>query len=391
MKVWVDQMVDHFSTYIYQKRGFYYFSRRVPKEVQPLHGKQRIVLALNTRSRAKALRYSQVICQRLDERWLPMRLDAMGLGNVLVDDVRQQTAPLLSEAVSQYLQLKGIGKAKTFHQAALRNAGVVIDQLGDRPLCDYSTVDAGKVRDALINRGLSVLSVRRIFTTVKAVINLAIAEHGLDIRNAFAAIYMPEAESKKRVSIPLETIRQIQQSCVEHDDDMRWLIALISDTGMRLAEAAGLHINDLKLDEDIPYVDIKPQPWRSLKTRGSQRQVPLVGASLWAAQRIKANASSCFAFSRYTDNTRCNANSASNALNKWLHANFRNDIVIHGFRHAMRDRLRAVSCPSEMIDQIGGWSPRKVGEGYGEGYSVTQMKHWMTRITVKPTESGSDI
>ena len=156
MKVWVDHMVDHFSTYIYQKRGFYYFSRRVPKEVQPLHGKQRIVLALNTRSRAKALKYSQVICQRLDERWLPMRLDAMGLGNVLVDDTKQQTAPLLSEAVGQYLQLKGMGKAKAFYQTASRNVGLIIEQLGDRPLCDYSTVDAGKVRDALIDRGLSV-------------------------------------------------------------------------------------------------------------------------------------------------------------------------------------------------------------------------------------------
>ena len=153
------------------------------------------------------------------------------------------------------------------------------------------------------------------------------------------AYYMPEAESKRRVSIPVETIRQIQQSCMEHDDDMRWLIALITDTGIRLAEAAGLQINDLKLDEEIPYVDIKPHPWRSLKTKGSQRQVPLVGASLWAAQRIGANASSCFAFPRYTDNTRCNANSASNALNKWLHANFRKDIVIPGFRHALRDPL----------------------------------------------------
>tara|TARA_B100000963_G_scaffold293337_1_gene263698 strand:+ start:157 stop:513 length:357 start_codon:yes stop_codon:yes gene_type:complete len=118
MKVWVDHMVNHFSTYIYQKRGFYYFSRRVPKDVQPLHGKQRIVLALNTRSRAKALKHFQVICQRLDERWLPMRLDAIGLGNVLADEVRQQTAPLLSEAVSQYLQLKGMGKAAAFYQTA---------------------------------------------------------------------------------------------------------------------------------------------------------------------------------------------------------------------------------------------------------------------------------
>ena len=78
---------------------------------------------------------------------------------------------------------------------------------------------------------------------------------------------------------------------MEHDDDMRWFIALISDTGMRLAEAAGLNIDDIRLDEDIPYVDIKPHPWRSLKTKGSQRQMPLVGASLWAAQRITANAS----------------------------------------------------------------------------------------------------
>ena len=112
---------------------------------------------------------------------------------------------------------------------------------------------------------------------------------------------MPEAISKKRVSIPVDNIREIQKECCEIDDDMRWLIALISDTGMRLAEAAGLHINDIHLDEKIPYVDIKPHPWRRLKTNSSQRQIPLVGASLYAAKRIRANASSCFAFPRYTD------------------------------------------------------------------------------------------
>ena len=85
----------------------------------------------------------------------------------------------------------------------------------------------------------------------------------------------------------------------------------------------------------------------------------------------------------YTDQL---SRSASNALNKWLHANFRNDIVIHGFRHAMRDRLRAVSCPSEMIDQIGGWSSGKVGEGYGEGYSVLQTKQWMTRLQLNQNQ-----
>ena len=44
MKVWV----DHFSSHSYQKCGFYCVSRRVLKDVQPSHGKQRIVLALDT-------------------------------------------------------------------------------------------------------------------------------------------------------------------------------------------------------------------------------------------------------------------------------------------------------------------------------------------------------
>ena len=55
-------MVDQFSTYIYQKRGFYYFSKRIPKQLQHCHGKQRIVFALSTRSRSKAVNYSQVVC-----------------------------------------------------------------------------------------------------------------------------------------------------------------------------------------------------------------------------------------------------------------------------------------------------------------------------------------
>ena len=372
-------MVDHFSAYIYQKRGFYYFSRRVPKQLRHCHSKQRIVLALNTRSRAKALKHAQVICQRLDERWLPMRLDAMGLNNVLANDVRTAPSPKLSEAMQLYLQLKGKGKAKTFQQAAIRNVGVVADLVGDKPVSDYTTIDASKVRDAMIAKDLSVLSVKRTFITIKAIINLAIAEHGLDIRNPFSSIFMPEEHPSKRVSIPVDTIRSIQQTCYTIDDDMRWLVALISDTGMRLAEAAGLHIDDIHLEEEIPYVDIRPHSWRSLKTKGSQRQVPLLGASLWAAQRIRANASSCFAFPRYTDKENCNANSASNALNKWLKTKFRDDIVIHGFRHAIRDRLRATNCPSEMIDQIGGWASTSVGKNYGLGYDLKTLQNTLVK------------
>ncbi len=51
-----------------------------------------------------------------------------------------------------------------------------------------------------------------------------------------------------------------------------------------------------------------------------------------------------------------------------------------GFGHAMRDYFRAVSSPTEMIDQIGGWSSRKVGQVYGEGYSIVRLGGWMPSL-----------
>ena len=47
----------------------------------------------------------------------------------------------------------------------------------------------------------------------------------------------------------------------------------------------------------------------------------------------------------------------------------------------MRDRLRAVECPSDRIDQIGGWTREGVGEGYGEGYSLNSMGQYLSKIT----------
>ena len=50
-------------------------------------------------------------------------------------------------------------------------------------------------------------------------------------------------------------------------------------------------------------------------------------------------------------------NSASTALNKWIKGIIGGDHVVHGLRHSRRDRLRAVECPLDIIDEIGGWRP----------------------------------
>jgi integrase len=168
------------------------------------------------------------------------------------------------------------------------------------------------------------------------------------------------------------------------DDDLRWLIALISDTGMRLAEGAGLLKEDLFLNTDIPYVRIQKHPWRNLKTAASQRDVPLVGSSLWAAQRLlEAESGSMYAFPRYNRTDVTAANSASAALNKWLRNYVTKGCTIHSFRHSMRDRLRSVQCPADIADQMGGWATEGVGQGYGKGYSIEVLSPWLRRMVAQ--------
>ena len=223
-------------------------------------------------------------------------------------------------------------------------------------------------------------SVKRVFSSVKAIVNLAINELGVDSKNAFAGVYLASrGDAKKRKPLSNDSLKQLQKACIEADDDLRWLIAMISNTGMRLAEAAGLHVDDIVLG-GVPYVYVKPHSWRSLKTASSERKIPLIGASLWAARRIKSMSNS-YCFPRYVDGTKCNSNSASVALNKWLKTATNQDVVIHGLRHTFRDRLRAVEAPLDMIDQLGGWSLQSVGQGYGDGYSIEKLSEWMQKIT----------
>ncbi|MDC0551348.1 tyrosine-type recombinase/integrase [Amylibacter sp.] len=166
--------------------------------------------------------------------------------------------------------------------------------------------------------------------------------------------------------------------CYKADDEKRWLVALIADTGMCLAECAGLLRSDFIEQDGILCLDIRPHPWRSLKTASSARLIPLVGSAKWAAERILGQPDgSEFAFPNYNDGEMTNANSASAALNKWLKTKIGQGYTIHSFRHSMRDRLRSVECPSDVIDQIGGWLTQGVGASYGEGYSVGLLQKWM--------------
>jgi len=370
--------------HVMNRDGVYYYVRHIPYDLIAYYNVSRLCFSLKTKSASVAVRASKSINQRLEDYWLGLRLQNMDIPAIQVvksSDSAVNDGLLLSEACELYLRLKGVGKDTVFIRTANRNTSYVTKLLGDRPISSYSSNEAAQFRDWCIDKGMGIKTVKRVFSSIRAIVNLAIAEEGLDCSNAFAKTYFPDDDNaQSRQPVSAEDLKKVQSLCKDIDDEMRWLIALISYTGMRLGEAAGLLKEDIKLDDRIPHIELKPHSWRSLKTKGSQRQIPLVGASLWAAHRLKTNSHHTCAFPRYNTTSTTNGNSASAAINKWLKQRVPNGCVIHSFRHSLRDRLRAVQCPSDMIDQIGGWSTAGVGHSYGEGYTIDRRWEWMQRI-----------
>ena len=378
------------NSYTFQKSGIWYFSRRIPQDLRRYYRTARIAYSLRTKSIRDARVRAVNDAAKLDRHWYILRISSDDLPgkHLLNDAVLESTsdAPindyLFKAAVTVYLRLKGNDRPPTFEATVRRSCGYLIDCCGMKSLKDYVRSDATKFRDYLFAKGLNGASVARIFSTVRAVINLALSEFGLSIINPFSNVYFHQSQGvKKRHPIKPEDIKKVQVECFKTDDEKRWLIALIADTGIRLAEGAGLLRSDFIKKDGIFCVNIRPHPWRSLKTASSARVIPLVGSAKWAAERILEQVDgSQFAFPNYNDGQRTNANSASAALNKWLKTKIGREYTIHSFRHSMRDRLRAAECPSDVIDQIGGWLTYGVGASYGNGFSLNSLNVWLLTL-----------
>ena len=380
------------NSYTFQKDGIWYFSRRVPTDLRRHYRTGRIAYSLRTKSIRDARVRARSDAAKLDRHWHILRISSDDLPgkHLLTEAVQEPVAEpaadehSLKDAVAVYLRLKGHDRPPTFEAAVRRSCGYLIDCCGMKALKDYLRSDATKFRDYLFAKGLNGASVARIFGTVRAVINLALSEFGLAIVNPFSNVYFNQTEGvKKRLPVKAEDIKKVQAECYKADDEMRWLVALVADTGIRLAEGAGLLRSDFINKDGILCVSIKPHRWRSLKTASSERVIPLVGSAKWAAERILAqHTDSQFAFPRYNNGQRTNANSASAALNKWLRGKIGEGYTMHSFRHSMRDRLRAVECPCDIIDQIGGWLTQGVGASYGEGYSTRILSQYLTQTNL---------
>ena len=130
---------------------------------------------------------------------------------------------LMSAKTLELLNInKGGEKTKLFFESSERSIRYLKDFLGHDDLAAIEISDAGRLRDYLFDRDMSSSSMKRVFSSVHAVINLAIREQGLPINNVFSGTFISDHEAKtQRSPIPTYEMITIQQECMQSDDEPR--------------------------------------------------------------------------------------------------------------------------------------------------------------------------
>ena len=180
-----------------------YSEPRIPKYDVRLHyASERLSFSLRTKSNAGALRAAQSATQRLEDYWLDPRLQDMDIPAIHMVKANHEddSSPVIPEAVENYLRING-NDDRIFIRTAQRNGNYVAKLLGNRPITSYSTSEAAQFRDWCLGKGMNINSVKRVFASLRSIINLNIREYGLDCSNAFSGTYMPDMlDAPKRKS-----------------------------------------------------------------------------------------------------------------------------------------------------------------------------------------------
>ena len=149
--------------YLKLKGKTYYFSRRVPKELQKHSKCSRFEVCLRTSAKSVAVKQAVLLAQELDDQWSILRRRernnriARFFGSEVVSSSALNSevgrGPKLTEGLEVYLSLKGVGRSDTFEAGARRSIGYLLEVSKDKAIDTYDRNDANALREYLKGRG----------------------------------------------------------------------------------------------------------------------------------------------------------------------------------------------------------------------------------------------
>ncbi|MFK7868464.1 MAG: tyrosine-type recombinase/integrase [Roseobacter sp.] len=325
--------------YTIRRSGTFYYNRRVPKQAVDAYGA--FVRVALSKDPDEAADYAHRLTTVLEGAWRRSSANETVDVNLVVDSFKPRSASL-GEMAEEYLALREIEQKPS--RLAL---STFVSLAGDRDVREYQREDAKLFVQHLLTKGNKTATVRRRVNSISAILNYAYSELDVDKRNPFSRLFIKGEgyDTTKRNTFTEEQLRLGYETALASKSKVKLLMPILGETGCRLAEIVGLRVEDCDLETDT--ILIRPNRARRLKTRNSERTLPLVGYARLALANALDTSEGEWVFAQYIKDDSCFATHASNALNKWLKSEF-GGLTAHCLRHTMRDRLRAVECPVDL-------------------------------------------
>ena len=213
-------MVDQNEAYTFQKRGTFYFSKRVPSDLREFYKVGRLTYSLKTNCPKTAEKQVRNALHKLEVYWNKVRMDKeLPCSQFLVSATNNQSNDLsikFTKAAHLYLESKAKNKGVTFYNSVQRATRYITSSIGDKYLVSYTRANANSFRDYLLKREVAGSSITRILAIVKAIFNFANNENGLSLKNHFSGLqYDRFARIGNREPIPIDDIKALQNRCIE--------------------------------------------------------------------------------------------------------------------------------------------------------------------------------
>jgi len=141
----------------------------------------------------------------------------------------------------------------------------------------YTREDAKLFVHRLHFKGNKTATIRRRINSLSAILNYSYAELDLDKRNPFTRLIIRNEgrDVSKRGTFTYEQLKDGSDTAIASGSQVKLLMPLLGEIGSRLAEIVGLELDDIDIENEL--VHIRPNSIRRLKTRNSERTLPLIG------------------------------------------------------------------------------------------------------------------
>ena len=418
--------------HVYQRNNKYYYQRSVPEDLQVSYGKKIIKLPISSVNLKEVERMALALSKKHTNEFIKLRLkapserakqaraylesdnwkiqqvmtqplsmpkeDIIDLALMdLIDSGDEAAAlavkmrpsghiPFASEALEVWKEWKA--KELTDKNSADTERSIIylIQVAGDKAVSEYSPKEAYDFMMHIIDeKGNATSTAKKNISNVRSVFKRCFARYGINQLTPFDNLELPKLQdTQKRGAFNEEEIKIIR-SHIEGNKNIRALIiALQMGTGATVGEIVGLGEDDVHLDTNIPFIDIRPRNWRSLKNNTARpRKVPLVSFAHDAAMQALRQAENGYLFPTYLKTGKANINSASQAVNKNLKSLLPGtNKTSHCFRHTVITLLLNEGCPVEIRNSIVGHSAGTVAEmSYEHGeLPLAKKAEWLSTI-----------